>query len=70
MPEMITSFGTITITGNKICLEINPGCMGHIAVKSPVELEECFWDGTQWVCNSLSYGSGPSQSPDQSPSAV
>ena len=30
MPALSGTFGTVTITGNTICIEINPGCLGSI----------------------------------------
>ena len=52
---------TITYEGNKLTIEIGPNSLGDVAVTDGVERIECFWDGTQWVCNIITFGPTPSR---------
>ena len=56
------SFGTITYNGNTITIQAEPDTLGDISVTAAVGRIQCFWDGTQWVCNSILFSQGESQS--------
>lgn len=50
------SFGSISYDGNTLTIEIAANSLGVIAVTDGHGRIECFWDGTQWVCNSITFG--------------
>ena len=50
------SFGSITSEGNTLTVEIGPNSLGVIALTDGLGRMECFWDGQQWVCNSITFG--------------
>jgi hypothetical protein len=54
------SFGTVTYAGATLNIEINPHTLGGIALTSGDDRIECYFDGTQWVCNSIDFGPTPS----------
>jgi hypothetical protein len=66
MPQNNGLFGAITTDGNKITIEVPSGTdlLGDVAVTSAVGRVQCFWDGTQWVCNSIEFSL--SQNPPES----
>jgi len=53
--KKIGSFGSITSDGNTLTIEINDNSLGTVALTDGSGQMECFWDGTQWVCNSISF---------------
>jgi hypothetical protein len=50
------SFGSVSYDGNTLTIEIASDSLGGIALTSGLERIECFWDGTQWVCNGITFG--------------
>lgn len=48
------TFG-ITVSGNKITVEAEPDTLGDVNVTAALGRMECFWDGTQWVCNAVGF---------------
>ena len=70
MPQHNGSFGNISYAqnDNTITIEIDPAALGDIALTSPSGRIECYWNGVEWVCNSITFAgasSGQSQSPNQ-----
>ncbi|HEY8224653.1 MAG TPA: hypothetical protein VIG25_05195 [Pyrinomonadaceae bacterium] len=68
MGQHTGSFGTISYDANdpNIHIEIDPAALGDLALTSADGRIECYWDGTQWVCNSVTFaGAGSGQSPNQ-----
>jgi hypothetical protein len=63
MGKNIGSFGSVVSEGNKITIEVDPGSLGDIAVTSAAGRIQCFWDGVQWVCNSIEFSLGETQNP-------
>ena len=53
------SFGNIIYDGNKITIEAEPDALGDVALTTRDGRKECFWDGIQWVCNSVSSSQSP-----------
>ena len=53
-------FGTVEWDGNELKIHIDPDSLGGIALTSGGDRIECFWDGTQWVCNSIDFGANAS----------
>ena len=53
------SFGSVTYGGTMLSIEINPNTLGGIALTSGEDRIECYFDGTQWVCNSIDFGPNP-----------
>jgi hypothetical protein len=47
------SFGSVSYQGNTLSIDIAPGSLGNIWLTSADAQIQCFWDGTQWVCNSI-----------------
>ena len=52
MPQNI---GNITYDGNRITVEGEPNTLGDVSVTSANGRIQCFWDGTQWVCNAIGF---------------
>ncbi len=50
------TFGSISYEGNTINIVISDNSLGVIALTSGDGQIECFWDGNQWVCNSVTFG--------------
>lgn len=57
MPQDNGSFGSVTYDGNSINIEINPDALGSLALTASDGRIECYWDGVQWVCNSIGFAS-------------
>ena len=57
MGEKTGSFGTVTYEGETLNIDITPDTLGGIALTSGDDRIECYFDGTQWVCNTISFGS-------------
>ena len=53
------SFGSVSHDGTTLTIDIDPNSMGGIALTSGDDMIKCFWDGTQWVCNDLTFGPPP-----------
>ena len=54
------SYGDITYDGTSLSIEIDPNnTLGAIALTSGHERVECYWDGNQWVCQSIGFSSPP-----------
>lgn len=66
MGQSVGSFGSISSQGNTITIEIETETLGSLALTSRDSRIECYWDGNQWVCNSITFSqsqtSGQSQS--------
>jgi hypothetical protein len=60
MPQHNGSFGSISYNNNDttITIEIDPAALGDLALTSPDGRIECYWNGTEWVCNSILFASG------------
>jgi hypothetical protein len=72
MPQHNGSFGSITYNNNDatITIEIDPAALGDLALTSADGRIECYWNGTEWVCNSILFaGSGQSQPQAQAKAA-
>jgi hypothetical protein len=54
------SFGTVEWDGTELIIHIDPHSLGGIALTSGADRIECYFDGTQWVCNSINFGPTPS----------
>ena len=68
MPQTNGSFGNVSYDGNTIHIAIDPAALGDVALTSPTGRMECYWNGTEWVCNSITFaGSGASGSPNPNP---
>lgn len=50
------SFGSVTYGGKRLSIESNFSTLGGIALTSGEDRIECYFDGTQWVCNSIDFG--------------
>jgi len=61
MGEKIGTFGSVTYDGSEITIDIDPDCLGSLALTARDGRIECYWDGNQWVCQALTFGSGESQ---------
>ncbi|HJX93016.1 MAG TPA: hypothetical protein VJ372_21150 [Pyrinomonadaceae bacterium] len=49
-------FGTIDYTSNNISVAAQPNSLGELTMTSDTgDLVQCFWDGSQWVCNTISF---------------
>jgi hypothetical protein len=59
------SFANIIYDGNKITLEAEPDSLGDVSVTATLGRIQCFWDGAQWVCNSILFSQGGGQSQNQ-----
>ena len=55
------SFANIIYEGNKITVEAEPDSLGDVSVTAELGRIQCFWDGTQWVCNSIFFSQVESQ---------
>jgi hypothetical protein len=60
MGEKTGSFGSVTYDGDTLNIESNSNTLGGIALTSGEDRIECYFDGTQWVCNSINFGPTPS----------
>jgi hypothetical protein len=60
MGEKTGSFGTVTYEGDTLNIESNSNTLGGIALTSGEDRIECYFDGTQWVCNSIDFAPAPS----------
>ena len=47
------SFGSISYSANTITIEIESNTLGSLALTDSDGRIECYWDGTQWVCNRI-----------------
>ena len=73
MPQHNGTFGTISYetNDNTIHIAIDPAALGDIALTSPTGRIECYWNGVEWVCNSVTFaGAGSSQSQSSSANAA
>jgi hypothetical protein len=52
--------GNIRYEGNKITVEAEPDSIGDVSITTAVGRVQCFWDGSQWVCNSIGFSTGQS----------
>ena len=65
MGEKSGSFGHVTYDGNTLNIEIDPDSLGSIALNDGQGRVECYWDGNEWVCRVIGFGtSGQSQAAD------
>jgi hypothetical protein len=52
-------YGNITYGGNggkNLTVDANPNTTGNLTMTSETgDLVQCYWDGSQWVCNSISF---------------
>jgi hypothetical protein len=60
------SIGNITYDGNSITVEGEPDSIGDVSVTTAFGRIQCFWDGVQWVCSSIGFGTSQSASAGQS----
>jgi len=68
MGQHTGSFGTISYepNDNKITIEIDSSALGDLALVSPTGQIKCYWNGVEWVCNSVTFaGSGTGQAQTQ-----
>ena len=66
MGEKIGSYGNVSYEGTTLNIEIDPNSLGSIAIMDGHSRLECFWDGNQWVCQSIGFaGSSSSQNPPE-----
>lgn len=68
MPHNNGSIANIVHDGNKITVEAEPDSLGDVSVTAELGRMQCFWDGTQWVCNSIFFSQSGSQGGYQSES--
>jgi hypothetical protein len=68
MGQNVGSYGSVSYSENTLTIEIEPSTLGSIALTSANGRVECYWDGNQWVCNSVTFAQADNQS--QSPSAM
>ena len=54
------TYGDVSYTGNSITIEIEPNTLGSVALTTSDARIECYWDGSQWVCNAVSFNQGQS----------
>ena len=59
------SIGNISYEGNKITVEAEPDSIGDVSITTPFGRVQCFWDGTQWVCNSIGFTQSGTESQSQ-----
>jgi len=69
MAEKYGTFGTVAYTGNNLNIEITPESLGSIALTARDGRIECYWDGNQWVCSSVTFTTS-GESSAQAPAAV
>lgn len=67
MGEKTGPFGSVCYEGNSINIDILPNTLGSLALTHSGGRIECYWDGNQWVCTSLTFDT---QSQNQSQSAA
>ena len=67
MEEKTGPFGHVSYDGNSINIAIEPDSLGSLALTHSGGRIECYWDGNQWVCTSISFDT---QSQSQSQSAA
>lgn len=60
MPQNTGSLANIRYDGNKITVEAEPDSIGDVSITTALGRVQCFWDGTQWVCNSIGFLTGQS----------
>jgi len=52
-------YGNISYGGNggkNLTVDANPNTTGNLTMTSETgDLVQCYWDGSQWVCNSISF---------------
>ena len=65
MGQHVGSFGSVNYSGNTITIEIEAETLASLALTSANGRIECYWDGTQWVCNSVTFSVSQSQNPSQ-----
>lgn len=65
MGQNAGSFGTIIYDGNKITIEAEPDSLGDVSITTAEGRIQCFWDGVQWVCNSIGFSTSQSASAGQ-----
>ena len=63
MGEKSGTFGSVTYEGNVINIHIDSESLGSLALTARDGRIECYWDGNQWVCQSVTFSSGESQAP-------
>jgi hypothetical protein len=61
MGEHTGEFGSIIYDGNKITVEAEPDTLGDVSITYAVGRIQCFWDGTQWVCNAIGFSTSQGQ---------
>lgn len=49
------SYGEINYNGNHLSIDVDPETLGAIALTTGHERVECYWDGNQWVCQSIGF---------------
>jgi hypothetical protein len=58
-------YGNITYGGNggkNLDVDANPNTLGELTMTSDTgDQVQCFWDGVQWVCTSISFAQGQAQ---------
>jgi hypothetical protein len=62
MGQNVGSFGCVSYNSNSITIEIEPNTLGSLALTSGDGRIECYWDGTQWVCNFVTFNQSESAS--------
>ena len=53
------SFGSVSYDGSTLTIEITSDALGGVQLTSGFDKIECFWDGTQWVCGVITFGTNP-----------
>ena len=66
MGQSVGSFGSISYQGNTITIEIETETLGSLALTAPDSRVECYWDGSQWVCNSIGFSQSQTAGQSQS----
>ena len=61
MGQKSGSFGQVSYEGNNITIEIDSNSIGSLALTSGGGRIECYWDGNEWVCQSVSFGQSQSE---------
>jgi hypothetical protein len=59
------SIGNIRYDGNKITVEGEPDSIGDVSITTAFGRVQCFWDGVQWVCNSIGFSTSQSANAGQ-----
>lgn len=56
MGQKSGTYGNVNYNGNHLTIDIDPNnTLGAIALTSGFERVECYWDGNQWVCQSIGF---------------